>query len=262
MMNTRVLLRWDLGLLAVLFSLSSIDGFSPIHGQTAATQTRRHPYTIDSPMGPTTNPHKKSLFGSQIVANHRVGRYQHRLNALPASFWYIFGHITLPLTGTPTVIKSTKQGGWYRKIDLPPWTPPDRLFGPVWTTLYTCMGVAVSRIAKLSSTSSLPVQLWALHFAINLSWAPVFFGLQRFRLGLIISYALLGSLAAIIPLFHSIDPTAGLLLVPYALWLSFATLGLNTSICRRNPTKNGYNEGMFQAQLIKLQEDAAAYAGV
>ena len=191
-----------------------------------------------------------------------------RLEAVPPSLWWILGHVTLASTGVPIVTKATRNGGWYRKIDLPPWTPPDKLFGPVWTSLYACMGLALSRISKLSASSptttitSPLILLWAIHFGINLAWAPVFFGLQRFRLGLILSYLMLGSLAVIIPLFHAVDPISAFLLLPYAFWLSFATFGLNVAICRRNPTKNGYNEGMFQAQLRKLQDNAAAYAGV
>eukprot|EP00531_Pseudo-nitzschia_arenysensis_P004781 CAMPEP_0116122384 /NCGR_PEP_ID=MMETSP0329-20121206/4186_1 /TAXON_ID=697910 /ORGANISM="Pseudo-nitzschia arenysensis, Strain B593" /LENGTH=264 /DNA_ID=CAMNT_0003616229 /DNA_START=12 /DNA_END=806 /DNA_ORIENTATION=+ len=184
------------------------------------------------------------------------------LQAVPPTAWWILSHTTLPFS---FVINGTREGGWYRKIDLPSWTPPDALFGPVWTFLYTCMGLAVSRIAKLSSSpwrQNPLVLLWIGHFCLNMSWAPIFFGLQRFRLGLGISYLLIGSLAAIFPLFYAVDPTAAFLLVPYALWLSFATFGLNVSICKRNPTKNGYNEGMFQAQLIKLQEDAAARVGL
>ncbi len=187
------------------------------------------------------------------------------LQAVPPTVWWILSHTTLPFSGVPFVINGTREGGWYRKIDLPSWTPPDALFGPVWTFLYTCMGLAVSRIAKLSSSpwrQNPLVLLWIGHFCLNMSWAPIFFGLQRFRLGLGISYLLIGSLAAIFPLFYAVDPTAAFLLVPYALWLSFATFGLNISICKRNPTKNGYNEGMFQAQLIKLQEAAAARVGL
>jgi len=189
------------------------------------------------------------------------------LAAVPSSLWWILGHVTLASSGVPIVTKGTRNDGWYRKIDLPSWTPPDKLFGPVWTFLYTCMGLAVSRISKLSSSSSSPTNnplliFWAIHFGINLVWAPVFFGLQRFRLGLFISYLMVGSLAVILPLFYAVDPISAFLLVPYAFWLSFATFGLNVAICRRNPTKNGYNEGMFQAQLKKLQNDAAVYAGI
>ena len=187
------------------------------------------------------------------------------LHAVPSAVWWVLSHTTLPFSGVPFVINGTRKGGWYRKIDLPPWTPPDALFGPVWTFLYTCMGLAVSRIAKASSTpwSKNPlVLLWLGHFCLNMSWAPIFFGLQRFRLGLWISNGLIASLAWIFTKFYAVDPTSAYLLIPYALWLSFATFGLNVAICKRNPTTNGYNEGMFQAQLIKLQEEAAARVGL
>lgn len=197
---------------------------------------------------------------------HQLPR-QHRqlsLGAVPPTVWWVLGHTTLPFSGVPFVINGTREGGWYRKIDLPSWTPPDALFGPVWTFLYTCMGLAVARISKLSAPKPILknnlVLLWIAHFCLNMSWAPIFFGLQRFRLGLVISYGLVASLGVILPLFRAVDPTAAALLIPYGLWLAFATFGLNLSICKRNPTINGYNEGMFQAQLIALQERAAAIA--
>lgn len=263
-------MRSPLAILTVSLSLLStqqliVHGFVPTQGRLAASRPERPDVDITT-SEPRHQRESAGTFGNVVRRGGNRNRDRHELAAVPASLWWILGHTTLPFTGVPFVINGTKEGGWYRKIDLPSWTPPDRLFGPVWTTLYTCMGLAVSRISKASASAS-PfgsplVQLWLGHMAVNVAWAPVFFGLQRFRLGLVISYLLVGSLAAIIPLFHAVDPVAAFLLVPYGLWLSFATFGLNTSICRRNPTKNGYNEGMFQAQLQKLQEDAAAYAGV
>jgi benzodiazapine receptor len=262
-------------LVAFLFALSSnlnnvncrlVHGFVPI---------QRHAATPHNgvPSGGTISKIQGDIpaFGSLALATDRRKRRnnnsKHQLQAVPSSVWWVLSHTTLPFSGVRFVINGTREGGWYRKIDLPPWTPPDRLFGPVWTFLYTCMGIAASRIARLSSPSTSPLKnplilLWIAHFGLNLSWAPVFFGLQRFRLGLAISYGLIASLAVIFKLFYSVDPTSAFLLIPYALWLSFATFGLNVSICKRNPTKNGYNEGMFQAQLIQLQEKAAALVGL
>ena len=198
---------------------------------------------------------------------HHDQQHQQQLSlkAVPPTIWWVLSHTTLPFSGVPFVINGTRKGGWYRKIDLPSWTPPDAWFGPVWTFLYTCMGLAVSRISKLSPSpwrQNPLVLMWIAHFCLNMSWAPIFFGLQRFRLGLYISYLLVASLAAILPRFYALDQTSAFLLLPYVLWLFFATFGLNFSICKRNPTKNGYNEGIFQAQLIKLQEEAAARVGL
>jgi tryptophan-rich sensory protein len=164
--------------------------------------------------------------------------------------------------GVPTVIQATRTNGWYRKIDLPSWTPPDGIFGPVWTVLYALMGVAVGRIYYAAANSNkLVLPLWSLHFALNLLWAPVFFGKQRLRLGSIINVALVSSLAVIVPLVYQTNKVSAYMLLPYAAWLSFATM-LNFAVCQRNPTQHGYNDAMLQSDLYDLQRAAAKYAGL
>ena len=121
------------------------------------------------------------------------------------------------------------------------------------------MGVAFARVLRASSWSSLPVRLWLVHYALNLAWAPVFFGMKRLRAGLWINGALALTLGGVIPLYAGIDKIASLLLMPYALWLLFA-IALNFFICKGNPTVRGYNNAMFQAGLIRLQTDAEKYA--
>jgi benzodiazapine receptor len=189
------------------------------------------------------------------------------LSLIPSALWWILGHNILANAGLPFVVNGSKVGGWYSKIDLPSWIPNKKLFGPVWTFLYTLMGIAVSRI--FSSTTATATSIitknnillfWAFHYSINITWASIFFGLQRFRLGLIVNCVLVATLGMIVPLFYTIDKISALLLLPYTIWLLFATY-LNVAICKLNPTdKDGYNDGMFQAQLQKLQENAANYA--
>jgi benzodiazapine receptor len=188
------------------------------------------------------------------------------LQAFPSPLVSAIGHAIGGTLGTPFVIGATKKGGWYRKINLPTFTPPDRIFAPVWTTLYSCMGIAIARIAALTTSATTTattvpiVQLWFAHYALNLAWAIVFFGTKRFRLGLVMNYLLVASLGGlIIPLYWRLDKLAALLVVPYLVWLLFATF-LNQTICKLNPTSGGYNEAMFQGDLIKLQEKAAKYA--
>jgi benzodiazapine receptor len=190
------------------------------------------------------------------------------LSAIPSALWWILGHNILANAGVPFVLNGSKDGGWYSKIDLPSWIPNKKLFGPVWTFLYTLMGLAVSRICSsttaLTTTSIITknniLLFWAFHFSLNIAWAPIFFGLQRFRLGLIVNYVLVATLGMIVPLFYTIDKISALLLLPYAIWLSFATY-LNVAICKLNPTdKDGYNDAKFQAQLQRLQKNAATYA--
>lgn len=188
--------------------------------------------------------------------------------ALPPSTWWVLGHVAAGCAAAPVVASATKPGRWYRKIDLPPWNPPDRLFGPVWTTLYACMGLAASRAYRTAKASSsayagkeaaVLLLLWAAHFGLNVLWAPVFFGLQRLRLGLVISASMVVTLAMVIPLFYAVNASSAYLLLPYLAWITFATF-LNRAICKLNPTQNGYNSAMFQAQLATLQDKAAKYA--
>lgn len=195
------------------------------------------------------------------------------LEAVPSWTYYSIGHIIGGSTGTPFVIRATKS--WYRHLNLPSWTPPSGSFAPVWTVLYGLMGVSVSRIVKASSSSNPALKLWTLHYALNMVWPVVFFGLKQLRLGLMINLSLVTSLGFIIPLFHRIDPLSAYLLLPYLLWLSFANV-LNLVVCRNNP--DGFTEGMggedvsldvspydddmLESDIKKLQDAAAKYAGL
>ena len=183
------------------------------------------------------------------------------LNVSPAA-WSAIGHVIGGASGALIVAPATKSGGWYEKIDLPSWVPPNGLFAPVWTTLYACMGVAAARVYKLSNggLSSAPMILWAVHYALNLAWAPAFFGKQMLRLAQAINIALISTLLPIIVMYYRLDRLSAYLLVPYLVWTTFATV-LNGAICRRNPTsKDGINDAKFQSKLIQVQKDAAAYA--
>lgn len=214
-------------------------------------------------------------------ANPTKSKSSTSLQALPSWTYYSLAHVIGGTTGTPIVISGTKKGSWFDRIPKPSFNPPNSVFGPVWTLLYSLMGVSVSRIVKSTTASSSSVlKLWYIHYALNLIWAPIFFGLQKFRLGFIISVLLVVSLGSIMPLYHAIDPIAAYLQVPYLYWLLFATV-LNYQFCKLNPMDNwdGKNEAMRQAELCKdgmavyndvmlqndlrgLQKDAARYAGL
>ena len=183
-------------------------------------------------------------------------------------------HIAGGLLGVPVVNTATKKpkgidplddglDGWYSRIHLPVWTPPNRLFGPVWTILYASMGWSLHLVLQhpkvTQSRRQTLLLLWSIHYLSNLLWAPVFFGMKRLRMGLWINYWLTASLLFWMVLVGHFYPLAGALLVPYLAWLVFATI-LNRDIVRRNPTIQGYNEAMFQADLLQLRQDAARYA--
>lgn len=159
--------------------------------------------------------------------------------------------------GTPFVVGAIKT--WYREINLPTWTPPDRVFAPVWTCLYAMMGLATAQVGKTLGFSAVPVLHFATHYIINIAWAPIFFGAQCLRLALGINVWLICSLSVLIKQYAMVDTFAGALLLPYMAWLLFATW-LNAAICRMNPTVQGYNNARWRADVVRLRRRALRLA--
>jgi tryptophan-rich sensory protein len=126
-------------------------------------------------------------------------------------------------------------GDWYKGIRKPGWTPPDWLFPVAWTTLYLCMSLAAMRIAQSGDVRA-PQALgfWTIQITLNALWSPVFFGLRRMRSALIVVALLWVAVAVTMIAFFRIDWLAGLLFLPYIVWVSTAT-ALNAAVLRRNP---------------------------
>ena len=126
-------------------------------------------------------------------------------------------------------------GEWYERLKKPWWTPPNWMFPVAWTTLYLCMAAAGARVA-MSPDNALAMALWALQIALNGLWTPVFFGLRRMRLGMMVLSALWLSVAATLVALWQVDWIAGVLFVPYLTWVSVAA-ALNLSVRRLNPAE-------------------------
>lgn len=124
-------------------------------------------------------------------------------------------------------------GAWYERLDKPGWTPPDWAFPIAWTILYICIAAAGARVAMLPG-AGIAMALWALQVALNGLWTPVFFGLKKIRLGMIVLVALWIAVALTLVALWSLDPVAGALFVPYLGWVTVAG-ALNFSVMRRNP---------------------------
>jgi benzodiazapine receptor len=124
-------------------------------------------------------------------------------------------------------------GKWYEDLNKPTWTPPNWLFPVAWTTLYLLMAGAGAR-AAVSPDNSVAMALWALQIALNGLWTPVFFGLRRIRLGLVVLVGLwIAVFCGMIALWQ-VDWLAGLMFVPYLAWVTVAG-ALNLSVMRLNP---------------------------
>ena len=125
---------------------------------------------------------------------------------------------------------------WYPTIAKPSWTPPEWVFGPVWTLLYTMMGAAAWVVwsGKGFSGARGALGLFGVQLALNALWSVIFFGLRMPGAALLEIVALWGAVIATTAAFFRHSALAGWLLVPYLLWLTFAA-ALNFAIWRLNP---------------------------
>jgi benzodiazapine receptor len=115
---------------------------------------------------------------------------------------------------------------WYTTINKPSFTPPNWVFGPVWTVLYVLMGIAGWRVWCKARPDQLrvPLALFAVQLALNLAWSVVFFGAHRIGGAVLVIVGLEAAILATMVAFRRIDGLAALLLVPYALWVVFAAV--------------------------------------
>ena len=119
---------------------------------------------------------------------------------------------------------------WFVTLNKPSWNPPSWLFGPVWTLLYVLMGIACYLIWKSDHPLKKSLlKLYAVQLILNALWSPAFFGMQSPFLGLLVIIPLWVAIVLCIIQFKRISPLASGLMVPYLLWVTFAT-ALNTAI--------------------------------
>jgi translocator protein len=121
---------------------------------------------------------------------------------------------------------------WYAGLAKPSFNPPNWVFGPVWTLLYAFMAYAFWRILQVPPGSPgrrTAIRVFLVQLGLNALWSVVFFGLHRPGLAIVVVVLLEIGILAMIVAFRRLDPVAGWINVPYALWVAYATL-LNVSI--------------------------------
>ncbi len=120
---------------------------------------------------------------------------------------------------------------WYDSLQKPDWNPPNWLFGPVWTTLYTMMAVAAWLVWKNRplSESKLALGIFVIQLFLNGLWSQIFFGMQEVGWALAEIILLLVAIVATTYLFFQKERLAGWLMIPYIAWVSFAAV-LNGAI--------------------------------
>lgn len=129
---------------------------------------------------------------------------------------------------------------WYEKLRQPSFRPPNWLFGPVWTLLYALMGISAYLVYQNRQLPLAKVGLifFLIQLALNAIWTPLFFGAKKldwafFEIAFMWVFIVLS-----VVYFFVIVPLAGWLMLPYIVWVSFASL-LNYSIWQLNKRPNG-----------------------
>ena len=123
-------------------------------------------------------------------------------------------------------------GQWYSELNKPIWTPPNWVFPVAWPILYLCMSYSGATLASIDGAGS-ALALWALQIALNTLWTPVFFGLENIKVGLIVIFLLLISVAMCTYVFWMYSFISGILFLPYFVWVTFAA-ALNMAVFRLN----------------------------
>lgn len=142
----------------------------------------------------------------------------------------IIGCELVGILGTPFTIQAIPN--WYTTLNKPFFAPPNWIFGPVWTTLYALTGIAIYLIwnhGKDKTKVTKAMQLFLAQLVLNFLWTPLFFGLRSPSLGLIDIIAMWVCIVLTIKAFYELSKTAAYLLIPYLLWVTFAT-ALNAAI--------------------------------
>ncbi|WP_438480533.1 TspO/MBR family protein [Oleiharenicola lentus] len=127
---------------------------------------------------------------------------------------------------------------WYPTLNKPTWNPPNWIFGPMWTTLYVLMGIAVWRAWRrclepgVTGVRTL-LKVYFVHLIFNALWSVLFFGLKQPTWALVDIVVLWLMLVWLQCALWKTDRVAGVLWLPYLLWVSFAT-ALNAAIVRLN----------------------------
>lgn len=125
--------------------------------------------------------------------------------------------------------------GWYATLQKPSFTPPNWVFGPVWTTLFVMMGISLFLVWRHPSNTAIKraILVFGVQLFFNICWSIFFFGLKSPLLAFIdIIFLWIAILLTIIK-FYKISAIASLLLIPYLLWVSFASI-LNLAIVLLN----------------------------
>lgn len=137
--------------------------------------------------------------------------------------------------GAVGAIASVDAASFYAQLSKPFWAPPAWVFGPVWSTLYALMGVAAWLVWRSPVSRGLALGLFGVQLAANAFWSWLFFAWQHGALATVDVLVLLALIIATAAVFWRASRLAALLLLPYLLWVCFASV-LTWTLWENNPT--------------------------
>ncbi|KAM4675065.1 translocator protein [Discoglossus pictus] len=161
---------------------------------------------------------------------------------MPSSWLPAIGFTLLPHVGgiLGGFITRREVRTWYTTLVKPDWRPPNWMFAPVWTALYTSMGYGSylmwKELGGFTEDAVVPLGLYAGQLALNWAWTPLFFGYHKIGWGFVELVAVTGTAAATTLSWFPVSRTAAYLMFPYLAWLTLASC-LNYSIWRNNKDK-------------------------
>ncbi|MDB4297372.1 tryptophan-rich sensory protein [Flavobacteriaceae bacterium] len=125
--------------------------------------------------------------------------------------------------------KAGVSSDWYQELNKAPWTPPGAVFGVAWTTIMICFTIYMSRLWRAMLYKQEVIILFALQWILNVSWNPLFFGIQTPIIALVTIVLLTALVFYIMNKYKEKVFSYSLLMLPYFIWLVIAT-SLNTYV--------------------------------
>ena len=156
------------------------------------------------------------------------------MSSLTAAFGLLGWLLVAFAAAAVGAVASVDAPSFYAQLSKPSWAPPAGVFGPVWTVLYALMGMAAWLVWRSPAPKRAALTLFGAQLAANALWSWLFFAWHRGALAAIEILVMLAFIVAMIPAFWRVSRLAALLMVPYLLWVSFAS-ALTWAVWRSNP---------------------------
>lgn len=150
------------------------------------------------------------------------------------NIWKLVVSILVPILASVIggIFTASSVSKWYAKLKKPSFNPPNWIFGPVWTILYLMMGVSLY-LVWITKFDQLAFVIFGIQLFLNVLWSIIFFGIKNPFYAFIEIVLLWIAILLTIVYFYNISPISAYLLIPYILWVSFASI-LNYAIYKLN----------------------------